>query len=41
MLMTTPAGYQGNESPNRMDAGVWAVTELKLEPDLRLNLSNL
>lgn len=31
MLMTTPAGYQGEESPNRMDALVWAVTELKLE----------
>lgn len=30
MLMTTPAGYQGDESPNRMDAAVWAVTELKL-----------
>lgn len=32
MLMTTPAGYQGEESPNRMDALVWAVTELKLAP---------
>jgi Phage terminase large subunit/Terminase RNaseH-like domain len=31
MLMTTPAGYQGEESPNRMDALVWAVSELKLE----------
>lgn len=31
MLMTTPAGYQGAASPNRMDALVWAVTELKLE----------
>lgn len=31
MLMTTPAGYQGDESPNRMDALVWAVTELNLE----------
>ena len=30
MLMTTPAGYQGEESPNRMDALVWAVTELML-----------
>lgn len=30
MLMTTPAGYQGEESPNRMDALVWAVTELNL-----------
>lgn len=41
MLMTTPKGYQGDESPNRMDAAVWAVTELKLEPDERLNLNNL
>ena len=30
MLMTTPAGYRGEESPNRMDALVWAVTELAL-----------
>jgi len=30
MLMTTPAGYQGEESPNRMDAAVWALTDLKL-----------
>ena len=33
MLSTTPAGYQGEESPNRMDALVWAVTELKLEAE--------
>jgi phage terminase large subunit-like protein len=33
MLMTTPAGYQGEESPNRMDALVWAITELKPEQD--------
>jgi hypothetical protein len=32
MLMTTPAGYQGDESPNRMDALVWAITELNLGP---------
>lgn len=31
MLMTTPAGYQGDESPNRMDALVWGVWELKIE----------
>ena len=31
MLMTTPAGYQGDLSPNRMDALVWAVSALKLE----------
>jgi hypothetical protein len=30
MLMTTPAGYQGDASPNRMDALVWAIHELKL-----------
>lgn len=30
MLMTTPAGYQGEASPNRMDALVWALTELML-----------
>lgn len=33
MLMTTPGGYQGAESPNRMDALVWALTELALAPD--------
>lgn len=33
MLMTTPAGYQGEESPNRMDAAVWAISDLKLEPE--------
>lgn len=30
MLMTTPKGYEGTFSPNRMDALVWAVTELNL-----------
>lgn len=30
MLMTTPAGYQGDASPNRMDALVWAVHDLKI-----------
>lgn len=30
MLMTTPAGYQGEASPNRMDALVWAISDLKL-----------
>jgi hypothetical protein len=30
LLMTTPKGYEGNFSPNRMDALVWAVTELNL-----------
>jgi len=32
MLMTTPAGYQGDLSPNRMDALVWAVTHLNIQP---------
>lgn len=31
MLRTTPAGYTGKASPNRMDALVWAVTALKLD----------
>lgn len=31
MLMTTPAGYQGEDSPNRMDALVWAITDLNLD----------
>lgn len=30
MLATTPAGYQGDASPNRMDALVWAVSDLTL-----------
>jgi phage terminase large subunit-like protein len=30
MTLTTPAGYQGSKSPNRMDALVWAITELML-----------
>lgn len=34
MLSTTPAGYQGDDSPNRMDALVWAITELKIAPPL-------
>ena len=41
MLMTTPAGYQGDESPNRMDAAVWAIFDLKLEPVSVINLDNL
>ena len=38
MLMTTPAGYQGEESPNRMDAAVWAVFELKIDPGYRYSM---
>jgi Terminase RNaseH-like domain/Phage terminase large subunit len=30
MTMTTTAGYQGGGSPDRMDAYVWALTELML-----------
>ena len=30
MTMTTTAGYQGSGSPDRMDALVWALTELML-----------
>jgi phage terminase large subunit-like protein len=30
LLMTTPGGYQGDDSPNRLDALVWAITDLKL-----------
>ena len=30
MTLTSPAGYQGDQSPNRMDALVWALTELMM-----------
>lgn len=30
LTMTTTAGYQGGGSPDRMDAAVWALTELML-----------
>jgi hypothetical protein len=30
MTLTSPAGYQGDKSPNRMDALVWALTELMI-----------
>lgn len=30
MTMTTTAGYQGGDSPDRLDALVWALTELML-----------
>lgn len=30
MTMTTTTGYQGSDSPDRMDALVWALTELML-----------
>lgn len=40
MTLTTPAGYQGPKSPNRLDALVWALTDLMLgnaapEPSIR------
>ena len=41
MLMTTPAGYQGDLSPNRMDALVWAITELKLNDSVVLDIDSL
>lgn len=36
MLLTTPAGFQGDKSPNRMDALVWAITELNVSPQSRV-----
>lgn len=40
MLRTTPAGYTGSTSPNRMDALVWAITELKLgNPELEWHVA--
>ncbi len=41
MANMTAAGYVGEHSPDRADALVWALSELMLGPDLRLNLSNL
>lgn len=41
MLMTTPAGYQGDLSPNRMDALVWAVSALKLNDSVVLDIDSL
>lgn len=34
MTMTSTSGYQGSDSPDRMDALVWALTELMLETKL-------
>lgn len=33
MCLTGPTGYAGEGSPDRMDAAVWALTELMIEPD--------
>lgn len=41
MLSTTPGGYQGDDSPNRMDALVWAITELALKPVIRTSVTSL
>lgn len=35
MCRMTPQGYHGKGSPDRLDALVWALTELILEPSLR------
>ena len=36
MCQMTRAGYQGKESPDRVDALVWALTELVIEPSKML-----
>lgn len=41
MTMTTTAGFQGSGSPDRMDALVWALTELMLGSAYRYNLDAL
>lgn len=41
MTMTTTAGYQGGDSPDRMDALVWALTELMLGGGATYNLAAL
>lgn len=41
MTMTTTAGYQGSDSPDRMDALVWALTELMLGGSYKYNISAL
>lgn len=33
MVLMTPGGYLGVGSPDRMDAAVWAITDLMLDPD--------
>ena len=33
MRLVNPTGYMGEGSPNRMDALVWAATELFLQPN--------
>ena len=41
MTMTTTAGYHGGDSPDRMDALVWALTELMLGSTRTYDLSTL
>ncbi|WP_202391066.1 phage terminase large subunit [Allopontixanthobacter sediminis] len=41
MTMTTTTGYQGGGSPDRMDALVWALTELMLGKSRSYDLSTL
>ena len=35
MRAMTPQGYQGRGSPDRLDALVWALTELMIEPAVK------
>lgn len=41
MTMTTTAGYQGGDSPDRLDALVWALTDLMLGSTRSYDLSTL
>lgn len=41
MTMTTTAGFQGAGSPDRMDALVWALTELMLGGGVDYNIASL
>ena len=34
MLQTSPQGYLGEKSPNRLDAAVWAITELCVQEEM-------
>ena len=39
MMQMTLSGYVGEGSPDRVDALVWALTELALEPESRMIVS--
>lgn len=41
MVMMTAGGYMGDTSPDRLDALVWALTELMLEPENVVKVSEL